>query len=112
MVPFVIAPDFCVPVHSCTMTAGARLDLCTILESNTSSTFDPVSGDYELVTNELLVIEPGSYTFEITATVGNIASSVQFTIELVNPCPDPSHQMLTILSPYFNDMQFDLGTVE
>ena len=51
MVAFAIDPDFCTPVHSCDMISGARLDLCSIAESETSGTFNAASGDYELVSN-------------------------------------------------------------
>ena len=109
MTPFTIDPvNFCTPVHTCTNT-GQRTDLCTISDTGSVGLFDSNSGDYQFESNDMSVVLPGDYVFEITATVGSTVSSIQFTLTLVDPCLD--QVALTIPSFHFVDKSYDLGSV-
>lgn len=56
------------------------------------------------------VVLPGTYTFDITATVGSSSSTVTFTLTLIDPCF--SDVTLTLLTSPFIDRTFDLGSPE
>ena len=56
------------------------------------------------------VVLPGSYIFDIIATVGTSSSTVSFTLILVDPCP--SDVTLTLLPSPFIDKAYDLGSPE
>ena len=87
MAPFAIAPaGFCTAVHSCSMIDGARLDLCDIATANSVGTFNHASGNYEFKSDLVTEVEPGEYTFEITATVGATMSSISFVLTIEDPC--------------------------
>ena len=68
--------------------------------------FDPITGNYEFYSIEMANYEPGSYTFEITGTVGTKSATATFVMTLVDPCPTT---VLTITQPDpFSDQTYIL----
>ena len=86
MTPFQVEPPICTFTYSCAMTAGDRLDLCSIVDGDTQGVFDPINGNYEFFSIDMANYIPGQYTFEITGTVGDKSASSTFVMTLVNPC--------------------------
>ena len=78
------------------MTAGDRTDLCAINDGDTHGVFDPITGNYEFYSIDMANFKPGSYTFEITGTVGDKSAKATFVMTLVDPCPTTE---LTINQP-------------
>ena len=110
LAPWTIAPPgFCTPTHSCAVLSGpVALDLCTIADGLSTGVFDASTGGYTFTSNDNMpVVVPGVYNFQITATVGSTVSTVNFDLTLVNPCP--SDVTLTLEPPYFEDEQKNLG---
>ena len=71
LIPFIVEPPVCTFQYSCTLTSGSRTDLCSIDDGSTQGIFDPNTGNYEFYSIDMANYEPGSYTFEITGTVGS-----------------------------------------
>ena len=69
------------------MTAGDRTDLCARNDGSTHGVFDPIRGNYEFYSTDMANYLPGSYTFEITGTVGTKSTTATFVMTLVDPCP-------------------------
>jgi len=69
------------------MTSGDRTDLCAISDGSTHGVFDPISGNYEFYSIDMASYKPGSFTFEITGTVGTKSAKATFMMTFVNPCP-------------------------
>ena len=78
------------------MTNGDRTDLCSIDDNSTQGVFDPNTGNYEFYSIDMANYKPGSYTFEITGTVGSKSAKATFVMTLVDPCPTTQ---LTITQP-------------
>ena len=85
--PFIADPAVCGFQYSCRIIAGARSDLCNIQNSMTSALFDPATGHYQFESRDLVGVQPGDYTFEITGTVGTKSDYITFVLTLVDPCP-------------------------
>ena len=87
------------------MTAGDRLDLCAIDDGDTQGVFDPITGNYEFYSIDVDNYLPGSYTFEITGSVGLKSATATFVMTLENPCPNS----LSINNPGpFTDQTYNL----
>ena len=78
------------------MTAGDRTDFCARNDGSTHGVFDPKKGSYEFYSTDMANYKPGSYTFEITGTVGSKSAKTTFIMTLVDPCPTTQ---LTITQP-------------
>jgi len=96
LTPFVVEPPVCDFIYSCTMTLGDRTDLCAKADGATHGVFDPITGNYEFYSIDMANYIPGTYTFEITGTVGTKSASATFEMTLVDPCPTT---VLTIIDP-------------
>jgi hypothetical protein len=64
-----------------------------------------VTGAYTFKSTDVANFKPGSYTFEITGTVGTKSDISTFTVSLVDPCPTAS---LTLQEGIFADMEYFL----
>mgnify|MGYP000911651394 FL=1 len=92
------------------MTTGARLDLCDKSDGDTHGVFDPITGNYEFYSIDMANYLPGSYTFEITGTVGTKSATATFVMTLVDPCPTT---LLTINQPDpFEDQTYILRATQ
>ena len=60
---FVVDPPDCPFVYSCAMTAGDRLDLCSVSDGETQGVFDSITGNFEFFSDDMENFKPGSYTF-------------------------------------------------
>ena len=78
------------------MTSGSRTDLCSQNDGSTHGVFDQIRGNYEFYSIDMANYLPGSYTFEITGTVGTKSATATFVMTLVDPCPTT---LLTITQP-------------
>ena len=63
LTPFIVEPPICLFVYSCTITAGARSDLCFKNEGDTKGLLDQGTGNYEFYSIDMANYLPGSYTF-------------------------------------------------
>ena len=72
--------------YSCVILVGSRLDLCSIDEGSSQSSFDASSGVLTLSTIDMENIGPGVYTMQIIGSVGSINSQTTVDITLTNPC--------------------------
>lgn len=84
-------PTKCRPqiVYSCEVVLGPTTTLCDIPAGemdNTLATFDTVTGRYELSTTNIIGVQPGIYTLQVTGTLGNKVHKNTFTFEMKNPC--------------------------
>ena len=103
---FVVEPPVCDFQYSCQVISGDRLDLCQISDGSTQGVFDPISGNYEFFTEDMVNFKPGEYTFEITGTVGSQSTSATFVMTLVDPCLTTK---LSIIEPDpFEDLTYTL----
>ena len=75
--PFIInPPNFCTADLSCAVSSGPRTDLCDISDGLSMGMFTP-TGDYTFVSfDNMDVVVPGDYVFDITATVGVTVETV------------------------------------
>ena len=104
--PYVVDPPVCAFQYSCAVTSGDRTDLCSINDGSTHGVFDPITGNYEFYSIDMANYKPGSYTFEITGTVGTKSAKATFVMTLVDPC---STTVLTIMQPDpFSDQIYSL----
>ena len=94
--PFVVQPPICSFKYSCKVSLGDRKDLCAITDNDTHGVFSEVTGNYEFYSFDMANYKAGSYTFEITGTVGIKSASATFVMTLVDPCPTTT---LTINNP-------------
>ncbi len=94
--PFVVSPPICLFTYSCSVTTGSTQDLCAISDGSTHGVFDPITGNYQFYSIDMVKYKPGQYTFEITGTVGTKSASATFVMTLVDPCPTTT---LTIIQP-------------
>lgn len=92
-VPFVTSPSHCAAnnTYSCSITAGSRIDLCSVTEANgvggsTVGAFDTSTGRFTFSSIDVANFLPGTYTLEVTGNSG--AKTLSFTIDivLVDPC--------------------------
>ena len=106
LTPFIVEPPVCTFTYSCVMTSGPGgvPDLCALTDGDSHGVFDPITGNYEFYSIDMATYIPGSYTFEITGTVGNKSASATFVMTLVDPCPTT---VLTINDP-FEDKTYNL----
>ena len=108
LIPYIVEPPVCVFTYSCLMTDGpvGVPDLCALTDGDSHGVFDPISGNYEFYSIDMAKYIPGSYTFEITGTVGDKSASATFVMTLVDPCPTT---VLTINDPDpFEDKTYNL----
>lgn len=94
MNPFTPNPPICKPEYSCEVISGPiPLDLCAISDGTTSGVFSKITGNYEFYSTDLANYPAGSYTFDITGTLGTagtpgaITKKITFVLTLVDPCP-------------------------
>ena len=115
MNPFLVdPPGYCTILYSCQTIAGPvapALDLCAINDGLSRGTFDAATGNFvfESFDNKEVVL-PGTYTFQITATVGSTVETVDFDLVLVNPCI-ADVTLTEIASPFVDEVK-DLGDPE
>ena len=83
---FTITPAFCVPVHSCNILTGPLSTLCSVANGASTSVFDTSNAAYTFSSIDKVAYPPGSYEFEVTATVGSVSSSLTWLLVLVEPC--------------------------
>ena len=97
--PYFVEPHVCDFVYSCEVISGppgSSLTLCDIIDGDTHSVFDPITGNYYFESIDMANYLPGDYTFKITGTVGSKSAFETFTLTLVDPCPTA---ILTIVNP-------------
>ena len=85
------------------MVSGDRLDLCQISNGSTVGAFESSTGHYDFKSTDIENFKPGSYTFEITGTIGDLSDSATFTMTLVDPCPTT---ILSINDDVFSDINY------
>lgn len=90
LTPFVVDPPICTDVtYTCAMISqpnGNTFDLCNYNDGAAIGTFDSLTGNYEFSSETKDIIVVGLYVFEITATVGDTSASIQFTLNMGDPC--------------------------
>ena len=98
LTPFLVEPPVCTFTYSCVMTDGPAgvPNLCALTDGDSHGVFDQISGNYEFYSIDMAKYKPGSYTFQITGTVGDKSASETFVMTLVDPCPTT---VLTITLP-------------
>ena len=83
-------PPICTDVtYTCSVLSqpnGGTFDLCDYNDGATIGSFDSLTGNYEFISESKDIIVVGLYVFEITATVGNTSETIQFTLNLADPC--------------------------
>ena len=80
--PFVSNPAQCMSftTYACSNT-GPNINMCTL------GTFDSATGCYNFDTISMVDCPPGTYTFEITATLGDKSTPASIVLIMSNPCP-------------------------
>ena len=57
------------------------------MDGDTVGEFDPITGNYSFVSEDILQYPEGTYTFEVTTVAGIITVVDTFDMTLLNPCP-------------------------
>ena len=93
---------------------GHRTDICSNLELLPiygTATFDTDKAEYELTTDDCVNIQPGTYTLQITGTIGtyqDVQQDYSFDLNLVNPCR-PECVVSGITTPTIDDIEYTIG---
>ena len=99
-VSFDITPTHCgaYTTYACGITAGARTDLCSIVEpnavgGNSVGAFDSITGRFSFNSIDMIGFVPGTYTLEVTGTSGLKTDSFTVDLVLIDPCPTVDLQL-------------------
>ena len=74
------------------------------MDGTTVGSFDTNSGDYYFQSTDIVNFIPGTYTFEITGTVGSKSDSATWSMTLEDPCPDAIFFLKQ--NPFTNDTYY------
>ena len=127
--PFVVEPSVCTVTYSCTILSGPRDDICSIIEGSTVADFESIDGSYSFDSIDMASFPAGTYTMQITGTVGSSSDTLTIDLVLVDPCPsvalnlqsspfqdnvyvlrDPQHEQVYVKSDLISpDTQVDCG---
>ena len=83
---FIVDPPVCGVTYSCQIVDGPRLDICDFSDGDTSSFFDPSTGDFRFMSTNIVDFEPGTYKMEITGTSGAKQQSFVVDLVMIDPC--------------------------
>jgi hypothetical protein len=114
--PVTVLPVVCTDliVYTCTYLYGpytGPLDLCNLIYDNngliSDIVFDVTTGVWVFDTQDGSIFVPGTYTFQITVTIGYTVTTTQFTLTVISHCEPPT---LTIVDlPPTGDVYYILG---
>ena len=86
--PFEVFPPSCPVAYSCASgVTGPANFACDWTQFANFGAFDPATGSYQMMQTDMAHYPAGTYTMEITGTVGIKSVSVPVTFNLVDPCP-------------------------
>ena len=87
LTPFEVFPPSCPVTYSCDSGITGPVNfLCDWSQNTNNGVFDPVTGNYQMMQTDMAHYPAGTYTLEITGTVGIKSVKVSVNFELVDPC--------------------------